>query len=100
MVAIFLDICSQIGCPIADEKTEWATQWIVFLGILLNGRYLNLAIPIDKISKARELLVYAIEKGKVTVCDIQKLTGTFYLSAQSYHSRQGIHERDVSTINC
>ena len=59
------------------EKTEWATneQMMVFLGILLNGKSLTLLIPIEKKRKALHLLDYAIDKKKVTIKFIQKLTG-------------------------
>ena len=37
MVRSFIQICNKIGCPIAHQKTEFASNLIVFLGILLNG---------------------------------------------------------------
>ena len=33
MMKIFLQICQEVGCPISEDKTEWATQLIIFLGI-------------------------------------------------------------------
>ena len=47
-----LAICSQIGFPIALEKTEWASQVTVFLGILLDGKNYTLSIPLEKRQKA------------------------------------------------
>ena len=47
MVTTFLNLCNQISLPVALEKTEWATNRIVFLGILLDGRTLTLSIPVD-----------------------------------------------------
>ena len=44
----FLDLCQEIGFPIALEKTEWANEIIVFLGILLDGRHYILSVPIEK----------------------------------------------------
>ena len=75
-MSTFLEICSIIGCPISQEKTEWATQLIVFLGVLLNGRLQILAVPWEKQVKAINLLNLAISKRKVTIKFIQKLTGT------------------------
>ena len=45
MVRVFLDICDKINCPIADDKTEWATPRLVFLGVLLDGQQMILVIP-------------------------------------------------------
>ena len=48
MVASFLEICQKINCPIAEEKTEWGNTQVIFLGILLDGEHLILAIPNEK----------------------------------------------------
>ena len=76
MVRTFLDICSDIGCPVALDKTEWATTRIVFLGILLDGSTHRLAIPQEKIAKARKFLDWVAQRDKVTIKFIQRLTGT------------------------
>ena len=76
MVRVFLEICKAIGCPVSMEKTEWATQLLVFLGVLLNGKSLTLSIPLEKCNKAVDLLQSAVTSRKVTVKFIQKITGT------------------------
>ena len=48
MIQTFLDICSDIGVPIASEKTVWADSIIEFLGILLDGIRMILGIPEEK----------------------------------------------------
>ena len=69
--------CMQnIGCPISMEKTEWATQLITFLGMLLNGKTLAISVPIEKCNTAIALLSEGITNKKVTMGFIQKLTGT------------------------
>ena len=75
MIEIFMEICVQIGCPISLEKTKWALQLLIFLGILMNGRALTLCIPEDKRQKAMSLVNFAIDQKKVKVEFIQKLTG-------------------------
>ena len=57
------------------DKTEWATDLIVFLGILLNGRELSLAIPLEKKDRAIELLTDMKSSKKTTVKQLQKLCG-------------------------
>ena len=94
-VEIFLEICQEIGCPVSMNKTEWATQFLIFLGILLNGRDLLLSIPIDKKTKAVNLLNWAIDKKESK----GKVHATTYRCPQfpteSYHSRLRIHEGNV-----
>ena len=75
MVRKFLDMCNTIGCPVALEKTEWANNWVIFLGILLDGKNKTLAIPEEKRIKALNLLDWAICKKKVTIKFVQRITG-------------------------
>ena len=72
----FLQICEEIGCPVALDKTEWGSLSIEFLGILLDGRYHRLSLPKEKIVKALNLLNWAQHSNKLTVKTIQKLAGT------------------------
>ena len=76
MMTEFLELCSQIGCPISGDKTEWGTTLIVSLGILLNGRNHTLSIPVDKRIKAINLIQFAMDNRKVTIHFRQKLTRT------------------------
>ena len=76
MMQQFLFICQDINCPISDEKTQWATCLIEFLGILMNGGTGTLSIPVDKKYKAIEMLRTAMQARKVTVKFVQSLTGT------------------------
>ena len=75
LIQQFLDMCNEIGIPIALEKTVWATLQIVFLGILLDCEHLCLGIPIEKRDKALYLLNSMLSKKKATVKDIQTLCG-------------------------
>ena len=76
LVRSFLDICSDINCPIAMDKTEWGSQLVIFLGILLDGHHQCMCIPREKRDKALNLLRWVMDKKKVTIKLIQRLTGT------------------------
>ena len=49
---------------------------MVFLGVLLNATSHTLALPLEKHDKALALVNYAIQKKKVSIKFVQKLTGT------------------------
>lgn len=72
---IFLQICREIRMPIADDKTVLATQVIVFLGLILNAKDRTIGIPEDKVTKALNQIEFFLAAKKVTVLDVQKLTG-------------------------
>ena len=65
----FLDVCKQIGCPVFR-----ASQVMIFLGILLDGRNHVLAIPEEKSIKALTALNYILDMKKIMIKSIWKLT--------------------------
>ena len=75
LINSFMQLCEQIGVPLALDKMEWGTEIIVFLGILLNGNNLSLSIPLEKCDKAIQLLNLMISKRKATVKELQSLCG-------------------------
>ena len=76
LVRQFLELCSLINCPVAMDKTEWATPRIVFLGILMDGRKHMLVVPEEKKIKALHWLKWVRDHSKITIKMVQKLTGT------------------------
>ena len=75
---VFLDICEQIKFPVSLEKTEWSTNFIVFLGLLIDTVNQVVCIPAEKITKALDMVEYFFNKRnkKATVLQIQRLCGT------------------------
>ena len=70
MVSSFIDICNQLGVPVAHEKTEFATT-----KILLNGVSFTLALPDDKLSKAVAWIQEILSKKKTTLKNLEQLVG-------------------------
>ena len=75
IIAEFLHICSQVGVPIADDKTVWGCEWIIFLRILLDGKHMVLRIPMEKRDRAIKMLKNFIQKRKATIKELQELCG-------------------------
>ena len=89
LTRVFLEVCSQIGVPVADEKTEWATQLIQFPGVLLDGYHFKLYIPEEKRIRACNALKKMMSCRKTTVKEIQQLTGLLnFLSRVIYLGRE------------
>ena len=81
----FLDICGQIKFPVALDKTVWGTKLIIFLGILLNGSAMCLAIPEDKRIKTLHMVQKLMEAKKSTVRGLQQLAGTLNFLCKAIH---------------
>lgn len=74
-LAVFLDICSQINMPISEEKTVFATQIIIFLGMIINAVTKTVEIPDEKVIKAMNQIQSFLDAKKVTVLQVQQITG-------------------------
>lgn len=72
---VFIKICSEINLPLSDEKTCWSTQVIVFLGLMIDTIRQMVTIPLDKIERGLSELDVIIRSKKITVHQLQKLTG-------------------------
>ena len=62
MTQSFIAMCDTIGVPISEEKTEWESVRIIFLGILLDGNKLILTIPEEKWIRAIGMLNEMLSK--------------------------------------
>ena len=71
----FIDLCTELKIPIAHDKTEWASTLVIFLGILLDGERLLLMVPLEKQSKALKLLQNLENQKKITIKELQVLSG-------------------------
>ena len=76
-VQAFLDICKLIEFLVSMEKTFWASELLAFLGLLIDTKNQFIAIPVDKVQRAKALIEAILEakSKKVTVRSLQKLTG-------------------------
>ena len=75
LVERFIHLCKEISFPISMENTEWASQLIVFLGMLLDTINQTISLSIEKVEKALVQLITVMTSKKVTVLQLQKLTG-------------------------
>ena len=56
-------------------KTEWTSESIVFLGMLLNGMQYTISIPYDKLIKALSVIRKLMDRKKAKIIEIQQITG-------------------------
>ena len=85
IINMFLHMCSELGIPIAEDKTEWASMRIVFLGILIDGKFMILTVLEEKRWRAVKLLKTFIDKKKATVRDLQVLCGYLNFLNRAVH---------------
>ena len=71
----FLKVCEEIAFPVSLEKTFWASTILVFLGLLIDSEKQLVAIPADKVERAKILVNQILNKKKAMVKELQKLAG-------------------------
>ena len=64
MIQKFLEMCMELGVPIADDKIVWGCTRLVFFGIPLDGQHLLLYIPEEKCVHAIKMLCNMTDKRK------------------------------------
>lgn len=70
----FLQICKELGIPVVVKKTEKGTC-LIFLGIELDTIAMQARLPADKLQKCLRLLNRYISQVKITVEQLESLTG-------------------------
>ena len=71
----FIAVCRRINFPISLDKTFWGSTRIVFLGLLIDTVTQRVCIPLDKLQTAKNLINTAIIKRKLTLEQLQQITG-------------------------
>ncbi len=74
-LCIFRETCWNVGFPIVDDKTEWSSEWKIFLGLLLHGKLQMLAIPAEKINKSLAFVEFFLSHRKATVAQFMSIAG-------------------------
>ena len=59
-LAITLSTCSELGIPLAHDKTEGPTTELTFLGVLLNSVSSSVSLPQDKLRMVRNLIQHFV----------------------------------------
>ena len=71
----FLHICSDVGVPIKEEKTQLPTTIITIYGVEIDSNQMVARLPPDKLSKIKDWLLRLKRKKKVTLRELQSLLG-------------------------
>ena len=71
----FLQLCDDLGVPIAHEKTEGPLTTLQFAGITLDTINMEARLPEDKLQKCNDLLKNFYTRRKVTLRELQSLIG-------------------------
>ena len=72
---ILMQLCEDLGVPLALEKVEGPSTTISFLGIQLDTVRMEIKLPEEKLSRIKETLSAWLQKKKATKREILFLVG-------------------------
>lgn len=75
LMSIFSFICLELGVPLAHEKTLGPTTNLVYLGLEIDTINMSIRIPVEKLQQLKAQLLSLLDKRKVTLKELQSLTG-------------------------
>ena len=63
---IFIELCKDLGVPLASDKLEGPSTSLSFLGIVLDTNLMEIRSPEDKLSRTQEMIKTWLPKKKAT----------------------------------
>ena len=74
-LAVFLDLCNELGVPIAHEKTSGPCHVLSFAGIELDCLAFETRLPQEEIQTCLPEIEHTLSSKKVTLKELQSLIG-------------------------
>ena len=82
LMSSFLAMCRDLGIPMSKEKTFMPATTMTFLGIELDSITFEARLPLEKLDKCKNLINEALCKKKLTLKELQQLTGLLNFACQ------------------
>ena len=74
---------SELGVPVASEKTEGPQTVLVFLGLELDSDEMVVRVPMEKVGEIMQKIEAVLSKRKVTLRTIQSLIGVLQFACRA-----------------
>lgn len=93
LMETFKNLCAELKVPIAPEKTLGPTKQLPFLGYILDTVEMKILIPSEKLEKLKNLLGPLLNKSKITLKELQSITGLMSFCAKAIPSARAFLRR-------
>jgi hypothetical protein len=93
-----MDVCDELGVPIAEYKTVGPSNIITFLGFIIDTVLMMVRIPEEKLQRLRNLLQPLLYKKKVSLKDLESLTGLMAYCSRAILSSRAFIRRFYDLI--
>ena len=99
LMSQFDDLCDELGIPIASEKTQSPTTCLTYLGYELDTVSMQIRIPIEKVLQVLEKVNNALASKKITLKELQSLTGSLAFCAKAMPSARAFIRRMYASMS-
>ncbi|XP_060592655.1 uncharacterized protein LOC132747322 [Ruditapes philippinarum] len=89
----FLEVCARLNVPLSKDKWEGPVKIITYLGLEIDACEQMIRVPQEKIDKAKLASLSLIESKKVTLQQLQALTGLLNFLAKALPSGRAFIRR-------
>ena len=93
LLSVFEATCTEVGIPIAEEKSMGPTTVLVFLGLEINSEAMSVRVPVKKIVELKNIISAMLERKKVTLGEWQSLVGKLCFVSQAIRSSRAFLRR-------
>jgi len=99
LMSTFQNVCDELGVPIAANKTMGPTILLSFLGFTIDTVRMMVLIPHDKIRKLKQLLEPMLLRNKISLKELESVTGLMSFCAKAIPSSRAFIRRFFDLIN-
>lgn len=92
-------LCQELNVPIATEKTVWPCTCLTYLGYQLNTVTFEIKMPEDKVQNLLNLIEQTVVLKKVTLKQMQSLTGSLAFCAKAMPSARAFIRRMYAAMS-
>ena len=89
----FLDICHELGIPIAQDKLVGPVTNLIFLGLELDTLEMCIKIPAKKLESLITDLQYFLNQNRITLKNLQSLVGSLNFFSKAVRSARAFNRR-------
>ena len=93
LMTTFIDVCSDLGVPIAHENTVGPTKHLTYLGLDIDTVEMCIRIPAEKISELTTQLEKMLCKNKTTLKSLQSLVGVLNFCSRAIPAGRAFSRR-------
>ena len=93
LMETFMNVSNELGIPIAEDKTVGPTKVLTFLGFVIDTVLMMVLVPLEKLEKIRSILESMLHKKKVSIKELESLSGLLSYCSRAIPSSRAFIRR-------